>query len=168
MRVTLIDLWGREAMLHYVSQLANNLAQCPNVQVTVLLPKGTDTRLFESVVGVGFLDVVMDASISQLLSAPFKLVRLPWFFKTIQQTKPDIIHLNNCHVWYIFTLPKLKQMYPIVSTMHDVEPHPGLDDTWRKRKEIDTIARFSDHIFIHRETIKQNVPSKYPFLRQDP
>jgi starch synthase len=167
MRVTLIDLWGREAMLHYVSQLANNLALCPNVHVTVLLPKGSVTSLFEDVVVVDFLDVVMDASVGQLLSVPFKLAKLPWFYKTIQQTKPDIIHLNNCHVWYIFTLPRLKQMYPIVSTMHDVEPHPGLDDTWRKRKEIDTLARFSDHIFVHGETLRQNVLTKYPFLTQD-
>lgn len=167
MRVTLIDLWGREAMLHYASQLANNLARYTNVQVTVLLPKGTDTSLFENSIDVGFLDVVMDASLGQMLAVPFKLAKLPLFFKTIQQTKPDIIHINNCHVWYILTLPKLRRMYPIVSTMHDVEPHPGLDDTWRKRKEIDTLARFSDHIFVHGETLKQNVHIKYPFLRQD-
>jgi len=164
MRVTVIDLWGREAMLHYVSQLANNLAGSTGVEVTVLLPNGSDTSLFESTLRVDFLDVVMDASIGQLLSVPYKLAKLPWFFQTIHRTRPDILHLNNCHVWYIFTLPWLKRQYPIISTLHDVEPHPGLDDTWRKRKEIDTIARYSDRIFVHGEALKQKLHAKYPFL----
>lgn len=164
MRVTVIDLWGREAMLHYVSQLANNLAGCTGVEVTVLLPNGSDTSLFKSAVRVDFLDVVKDASIGQLLSVPYKLTQLPWFFQTIHRTRPDVLHLNNCHVWYIFSLPWLTRQYPIISTLHDVEPHPGQDDTWRKRKEIDTLARYSDHIFVHGEALKQKLHAKYPFL----
>jgi len=167
MRVTVIDLWGREAMLHYTSQLANSLTHFPDVQVTVLLPKGSDRSLFELAVEVDFLDVVMDASWAQLLSIPFKLAKLPRFFQTISQTKPDVLHLNNCHVWYLFTLPRLSRRYPIVSTLHDVEPHPGIDDSWRKQKEIDTSVRFSDQIFIHGEVLKHKLHAKYPFLSQD-
>jgi starch synthase len=164
MRVTVIDLWGREAMLHYVSQLANNLTGITGVEVTVLLPNGSDTSLFKSMVRVDFLNVVKDASISQMLSVPYKLAQLPRFFQTIHRTRPDVLHLNNCHVWYIFTLPWLKRQYPIISTLHDVEPHPGLDNTWRKRKEIDTIARYSDRIFVHGEALKQKLHAKYLFL----
>ena len=167
MRVTIIDLWAREAMLHYVSQLANNLNHLPEVQVTVLLPKGSETGLFEPVVSVDFLDVVKDASVAQKLSVPLKLLRIPKFFKTIRQTRPDVVHLNNCHVWYLFTLPWLGQRYPIISTMHDVEPHPGLDDSWRKRREIDTLARFSDRIFVHGELLTEKLIAKYPFLSPD-
>lgn len=164
MRVTLIDLWGREAMLHYVSQLANHLAVLPDVQVTVLLPKGSETSLFDSVVKVDYLDVVMDASLGQLLSLPIKLAKLPWFFRVIQRTRPDVLHLNNCHVWYIFTLPWLRRRYPIVSTLHDVEPHPGLDDSWRKHREIEALARLSHQIFVHGEKLEEELLAKYPAL----
>jgi glycosyltransferase involved in cell wall biosynthesis len=164
MRVTLVDLWGWEAMLHYVSQLSNFLARINDVQVTLLLPRGRsyDATMFEPTVALEYVDVVKDDSMRELLSVPIKLLKLPRFLKTIQRTRPDVIHLNNCHVWHILTLPWLKQRYPVVSTMHDVEPHPGQDDTWRKRREIASLARFSNQIFVHGEKIKQQLLSKYP------
>ncbi len=167
MRVTLIDLWGREGMLHYVSQLANNLARLADVQVTVVLPKGSDVGLFEPSVTLGFVDVVRDASVGELLLAPMRLLKLPQFFRTVRRTRPDVVHLNNCHVWYIFTLPWLRQRYPIVATMHDVRPHPGQDDSWRKRKEIDTVARLSHRIFVHGEKLRQQLLTTYPLLPPD-
>jgi len=167
MRGTLIDLWAREAMLHYASQLGNSLARIPDMQVTVLLPKGSDVSLFEPSVTVDFVDVVKDASATKLLSIPLKLLRTPQFLKTIRRTRPDVMHLNNCHVWYILTLRWLGRRYPIISTMHDVEPHPGQDDTWRKRKEIDTLARLSHRVFVHGEKLTQHLLTKYPMRTED-
>jgi glycosyltransferase involved in cell wall biosynthesis len=164
MRVTLIDLWGWEAMLHYVSQLGNSLARLPDVQVTLLLPKGRnyDVNLFEPSISMGFVDVVLDDSVKELLSVPVKLLKIPQFFKTIRRTRPDVLHLNNCHAWYFVTLPWLRRRYPIISTLHDVRPHPGRDDSWRKRKEIDALARFSHHIFVHSEKLKGQLLAQRP------
>lgn len=167
MRVTLIDLWGREGMLHYGSQLANSLARLPNVQVTVLLPKGSDVDLFAPLVSIDYVDVVRDTSVLELLSVPMKLLSLPRFFETIRRTRPDIVHLNNCHVWYIATLPWMRRRYPIVSTIHDIKPHPGQDDSWRKQKEIDTLARLSHHIFVHGENLKRQLLMRYPTRTKD-
>jgi glycosyltransferase involved in cell wall biosynthesis len=163
MRVTLIDLWGREGMLHYVAQLGNHLARLPGMEVTVLLPNGSDVRLFEAAVKLGFVDVVKDASPRELVLAPLKLMKLPHFFRTVRRTRPDVIHLNNCHAWYLFSLPWLRQRYPVVATLHDISPHPGRDDTWRKRKEIDLLARRSHHIFVHGEALRAQLLARYPF-----
>lgn len=167
MRVTLIDLWGREAMLHYTSQLSNYLAHLSGVYVTVLLPHGSNLDLFDPQVTIDFVDVVMDASARELLAVPFKLLKLPWFFMTIERTRPDVIHLNNCHVWYLFALPWLRQRYPIVSTLHDVAPHPGQDNSWRKRKEIDALALLSHRVFVHGEQLKLELLAKYPAVSEN-
>lgn len=166
MRVTLIDLWAREGMLHYVVQLANNLARLPDMEVTVLLPRGSDVNLFEAAVTVDFVDVVKEASLRELLLVPVKLLKLPLFFETVRRTKPDVIHLNNCHVWHILTLPRLIRRYPVVSTLHDVTPHPGRDDSWRKRREIDTLARLSHHTFVHGHELKQRLLQRHPALAE--
>lgn len=169
MRVTLMDLWGWEGTLHYVSQLANSLARLPDLKVTLILPKGRDydMTLFEPTVTIEFVDMVKNATLGELLSVPVKLLKLPQFFRTVRRTRPDVIHLKNCHVWYILTLPWLRRHYPIVSLLDDVDPHPGQDDSWRKRKEIDTVARLSHKIFVHGEKLKQQLLIKYPRLSAD-
>jgi len=167
MRVTLIDLWAREGMLHYSAQLGNNLARLPGMEVTVLVPGGSDVSLFEAAVTVDFVDVVKDASPRELLLAPPKLLKIPLFLKTIRQTKPDVIHLNNCHVWYLLTLPRMNENYPVVATLHDVEPHPGQDDSWRKRREIDALVRSSRRLFVHGEALKERLLALYPGLAAD-
>jgi len=167
MRVTVVELWGREGMLHYTAQLCNSLARLEDVQMTVLLPSGTERGLFDPPVAVDYVDVVMDATVRELALVPIKLARLPRFYRAIRMSMPDVLHLNNCHVWHILTLPWLRRQYPIVSTMHDVEPHPEQDDTWRKHRELDALARQSDGILVHGEGLKQRLLARYPELGAD-
>ena len=167
MRVTLMELWGKEGMLHYASQLANSLACLPEIQVTAILPRGSDTSLFAPSVDLHFVDVVGGASLKELTQVPLCLLKLPHFFKVIRQSRPDILHLNNCHVWYIMTLPWLRRHYPIVSTLHDVKPHPGQDNSLRKRKEIDTLVGSSQRVFVHGEGLRKQLRSKYPIHSRD-
>ena len=48
-------------------------------------------------------------------------------YKIIQQIKkfePDVIHLQQGHLWFNFALPLLRR-YPLALTIHDPKPHLG-------------------------------------------
>jgi glycosyltransferase involved in cell wall biosynthesis len=54
------------------------------------------------------------------------------------------------------------QRFPIVSTLHDVAPHPGLDSSFRKKWEIQTLVRCSAHLFVHGQVLKEELLRRYP------
>ena len=162
MRVTFINLWPKAGMLHYSTQLANALAEIEEIEITAVLARGTRTHLFSKAVRLEFVDVVTGKEAAQLLTAPFKTLKTPQFLKTIRRTKPDVIHVNSSHVWLIPTLPLLAKAYPVVATVHDVYPHPGQDDTWRKRLERKVAMRWAHKIFVHGEKIKQQLLAAVP------
>ena len=149
-------------MLHYASQLANALSEHPAYEVTVVLPMGNDTRLFNSQIKIVFVPVIKNNTLKDFLLLPLNLLRIPLFLARIKATRPAIIHLNNCHVWYFFTLPFLKRKFPILATVHDITPHPGADDTFRKRKEINYIIRQADQLFVHGARLKKALRDSFP------
>ena len=154
LRVTLICLWPRGGMLHYAAQLANALGAQPGVRVTAILPRDAEAGLFAPAVTRSFVDVVTGAALEQLLRAPGKLLKLPQFLRRVHATAPDLLHINSSHVWLALTLPYLRRRYPVVATVHDVQPHPGADDSWRKRLERKAVTRFADRLVVHRERLR--------------
>jgi glycosyltransferase involved in cell wall biosynthesis len=86
--------------------------------------------------------------------------------RTVEATAPDVIHVNSSHIWLVLTLPILAKRHPVVATVHDVHPHPGQDDTLRKRLERRIAMKRADRIFVHGEKIKQQllemIPSRSP------
>ncbi len=60
------------------------------------------------------------------LRQPYQQLRvLRWIWQQIQQVQPDVIHLQNGHLWFNTLLWPRLHRYPRVLTVHDARPHPG-------------------------------------------
>jgi glycosyltransferase involved in cell wall biosynthesis len=153
-------------MLHYSSQLANALAARPEVELSVILAEGTPTALFSPEIDLRAIQVTSTPELREVMATPYRLLKLPWFLRMVADTRPDVVHLNSSHVWLVLTLRHLRGKYPIAATVHDVHPHPGKDNTLRKRIERRTVMRLAHKIFVHGEAIKQQlllaVPGRNP------
>jgi alpha-maltose-1-phosphate synthase len=168
MKVCLVNLWDRSAMLHYCTQLANALAHFSDMEVSVVLPRSTpehSLRLLDPKINRIALDVITETSLCQLVRMPWQLIQTPRAMAQIASAHPAVIHVTAAHVWQIIMLPWLARRYPIVSTLHDVTPHPGLDNTWRKRKEMKTLIDQSRAVFVHAETLKEALLARRPDLK---
>lgn len=164
-RITILELWGRGGMLHYTSQFARAIHESGKYDVHVVLPSGSDAQFFPADINISFVPVIKGNSLRDLLLLPWYLVQLPIFLHRIFKTRPQLIHINNCHSWYFLALPFLQKKFPIVSTLHDIEPHPGADDTFRKRREITYLVRKSKNIFVHGSALKTMLLEKFPKVK---
>ncbi|MBY3184303.1 glycosyltransferase family 4 protein [Rhizobium sp. 25PS6] len=90
----------------------------------------------------------------------------PWFLhqltRLIRQERPNVIHLlSNSTLWLNFAAPFWRPI-PIVTTVHDVEVHPGDSDTrtlpaWAPQ----LMVRQSGHVVVHGEGLKRMVLERY-------
>jgi starch synthase len=170
MRVCLINLWDRGGMLNYASQLANGLSRQPGIELVVVLPQqglNKGSALFEPAVNLRSTHVITNQSFRELIHLPAHFFRMVQFPTMIKSLHPDVIHITAAHVWLIFALPRLAQHFPIVSTLHDIEPHPGIDRTFRKKLEIRTLVRYSMDLFVHGQGLKDQLSKLYPQFAKD-
>lgn len=167
MNICLVNLWDKGAMLHYAAQLANSLVRVPDNRVTVILPcsaRSSTPLLFDPAVDSRYVDVITESSFRQFLRLPQQMLRLPSFIAEVAKLQPDVIHVMAAHVCLLFILPWLARDHPIISTLHDAAPHPGLDNTLRKRLEIETLIHHSDAMFVHGQQLAQAVLMRHPGL----
>src|SRR5262249_369078 len=84
----------------------------------------------------------------------------------IRRWRPDIVHfLGENNVWLNLALPLLKGT-PIVTTVHDVEFHPGDTESQRiPRFLINSFIRQSDFIVVHGENLRATAQEKFPVDR---
>lgn len=83
-------------------------------------------------------------------------------WRIVRQERPDVIHLlSNNSIWLNLALP-LWRGIPVVTTVHDVEVHPGDAET-RSLPERATrmIVRQSDHVVVHGEGLRRNAVTKF-------
>ncbi len=90
----------------------------------------------------------------------------PWFLhqltRLIRHEQPNIIHLlSNSTLWLNFAAPFWRPI-PLVTTVHDVEVHPGDPDTrtlpgWAP----ELMVRQSGHVVVHGEGLKRMVLDRY-------
>jgi glycosyltransferase involved in cell wall biosynthesis len=52
-------------------------------------------------------------------------------------------------------------------TLHDVNPHPGADDTFRKRQEIKLLVNAAKHIFVHGDVLKEQLAQRNPTVPRE-
>jgi glycosyltransferase involved in cell wall biosynthesis len=165
-RVTLINLWPKGGMLHYTSQLANALARQPAVCVTVVLPRGTNTDLFNDDVRREFVDVLTSQHLLDVVLSLRHLLNLSGFMDTIDATQPDVVHVNSSHPWFLAVMPRLRRRTAVIATVHDVDVHPG-EDTWRKRLERKVVVRGAKHVIVHHERLRQKLLDTMPNLASE-
>ncbi|EJJ31076.1 glycosyltransferase family 4 protein [Rhizobium sp. CF142] len=90
----------------------------------------------------------------------------PWFLhqltRLIRHEQPNLIHLlSNSTLWLNFAAPFWRPI-PLVTTVHDVEVHPGDSDTrtlpgWAP----ELMVRQSGHVVVHGEGLKRMVLDRY-------
>ncbi len=90
----------------------------------------------------------------------------PWFLhqltRLIRHEQPNLIHLlSNSTLWLNFAAPFWRPI-PLVTTVHDVEVHPGDSDTrtlpgWAP----ELMVKQSGHVVVHGEGLKRMVLDRY-------
>jgi len=161
MRVTFINLWPRGGMLHYSCHLVNALADCDNTDVAIVLPRGSDTRALSSKLCSRFVDPPVQGGFAQLPRNLWTLANVRNFVRVVRETRPDVVHVNSSHIWLAATLPYLCRRYPLVATIHDVQPHPG-EDTFRKRIERRAVLTHARCLAVHSENLRKRLLAAWP------
>ena len=158
MKILILNLNIKGGMVHYVSQLANALAE--ENDVAVIAPIGVNRGTFSE--KVQLVELPLGNTIKNFIVNTLVITRLLNVIKTIHRFKPDVIHIQESGLWWSFLLPYLSK-YPLVCTIHDVHPHLGS----RKVDQIigqKYIVGHSNDIIVHGVSAKKELLMKYPNL----
>lgn len=151
MKIMIITLNTYGGMIHYTSQLANALSK--REEVTVIAPVGVERKNFAE--NVKIIELQLGTVIKKFFINTLLLTRPLKFLDTIYKEKPDMIHIQGCHLWLALFLPFLTE-FSIVTTIHDVNPHIGS----RKFDQIigrNIHIRFSDCLIVHGDRAKKEL-----------
>jgi starch synthase len=148
MKILQITLNSYGGIVHYTSQISNTLSEKNDVYV--IAPIGVETEIFNN--SVNLIQLPTGDIIKNFLINSIIITRSINFLNTIKKINPDIIHLQSCHPWICLFLPFLKK-YKIVTTIHDVNPHPGSRTIDRKIARNIHI-RYSDALIVHGNVAK--------------
>ncbi|MGO7538941.1 glycosyltransferase family 4 protein [Rhizobium ruizarguesonis] len=140
----------------YTISFASGVAQHLNVVLAV--PRRRYAHLASSIdpaVDLHLLDWPRHRSLSN-----------PWFLyqltRLIRRERPNLIHLlSNSTLWLNLAVPFWRPI-PLVTTIHDVEIHPGDSDTrtlpgWAP----ELMVKQSGHLVVHGEGLKRLVLDRY-------
>jgi glycosyltransferase involved in cell wall biosynthesis len=140
----------------YTIAFASGVAQ--HLDVVVGVPRRRYAHLaswFDPAIDLHLLDWPRHRS----LANPLFLLQLTRF---IRRERPQVIHLlSNTTLWLNLAVPFWRPI-PVVTTVHDVETHPGDSDTrtlpgWAPQ----LMVRQSAHVVVHGEGLKQKVLDRY-------
>ena len=76
--------------------------------------------------------------------------QLPAIIDTVVNLKPDVVHFTGPHLWNVSLVRRLRRLgYPVIHTIHDLDPHAGLRfgsllQIWNR-----LIIREADRILVH-------------------
>lgn len=140
----------------YAISFANGVAR--HVPVVLAVPRRRYAHLaqcFDPSVDLRLLDWPRHRA----LSNPLFLLNLT---RLVRQEAPSVVHLlSNSTLWLNFAAPFWRPI-PLVTTIHDVELHPGDTDTrvlptWA----TELIVRQSSHVVVHGEGLKRMAMERY-------
>jgi len=94
---------------------------------------------------------------------PSNLILIYKMLTQIRAWNPDIVHfLGENNIW-LNLLPPLLTRVPVVTTVHDIQYHPGDRDSQRvPRVLIEQFIRQADAIVVHGETLRTAAVAKLP------
>lgn len=140
----------------YTISLANGVAA--HVPVVLVVPRRRYDRLaaeFRPEVDLRLMDWPRHSG----LSNPRFLVDLT---RLIRNERPSVIHmLSNTTLWLNAAMPFWRGV-PLVTTVHDVELHPGdVETATLPRWATDLAARQSDDIIVHGESLRDLAAARF-------
>lgn len=141
--------------LDYPIQLANALSK--KETVLLIIPKDQEKRygyLINKNVNVYKFNAPRLYSLLNLFSI-FDII------KQINNFRPDIVHLQGGHLWFSLVLPLVR--YPVISTFHDAQPHPGQGYLRRffTKFMMYFTQRYSKHIIVHGKSVKSIMKKRF-------
>ncbi len=146
MRVALVAF----DLIEYTERLANALA--PFVEVTLFLPAESESpagRTMDPAVHLERFDKPRLRQPVRQMRANYALVR------KIAQARPDVVHLQQGHLWFNLALPFLAR-YPLVVTAHDPRHHVGDAESSKTPQAIlDFGFRRADQVIVHSRELKR-------------
>jgi glycosyltransferase involved in cell wall biosynthesis len=147
----------------YSIQLANALAE--EAEVLLLLPQQQAAPLLTR------LDqrIHFQPFNKPRLRQPLRQIKMiSRILHQIRSFDPDVIHLQNGHLWFNLALQLLKH-YPLVITIHDPKPHLG-DQEHGKKPQLMMIWDFGHHradaLVVHGNQLKQVVVDELGFASE--
>lgn len=141
--------------IDYSINLANALVD-KNVKVLLIVP---DWDIHEF---APFINPKLELYIysQPRLYYPQNFILLANVIKRLSLFEPDVIHIQGGILWLSIILPFLSRMKYTVTTLHDVEPHPGDNHFWRR--VLSYVARhFSHEIIVHGTGLKEILIYKF-------
>ncbi|MGI9658366.1 MAG: glycosyltransferase family 4 protein [Gaiellaceae bacterium] len=145
LRVALVSFGFYE----YVVKLATGLAQ--EASVSLFVPTRVPDELLET----------LDPSVEVVaferprLREPIRQMRMcRELVRQIEMHDPDVVHLQQGHVWFNLALRRLRR-YPLVVTIHDHTQHPG-DRNGRKSPQpiVNMGFREADSAIVHADVLR--------------
>lgn len=102
------------------------------------------------------------------LRQPLKQYRsIQSMLEAIYDFQPDVVHFQQAHLWFNFSLKKIRQDFPLVLTIHDPEHHSG---DWTSRKTPQWVVnhgfRQADHVIVHGDKLVPQVCQRFGFSAQ--
>lgn len=159
MRVAILSLHVG-GMMHYAASLANSLAQGGRDEVAVFCQDPAPAKLFHPAVRVFRYRVpqwLTPGEIIHFLRAWSTMRRLT---RDILAWQPDVLHVNSGHIYYFAFLPRLARRIPMVSSIHDITPHPGERRPFERLK-LGPLLRHSRAIFVHGDELRSQALARW-------
>lgn len=166
MRLTLINLWPTGGMMHYATALANALAVLDGIEVAMVLPESAEMAHLDGRVQRYTVPLDLRPGRRHAASNILQLARIDRFLAAIERSRPDVLHLNSSHPWLIVTARRLARRWPLVATVHDVEPHPG-EDSLRRRLQGQVVLRHAHAVAVHGPELAAALLARCPWRRPD-
>ncbi len=158
-RVALLTHNVSGGLVQDVSQLANALA--PKVDLVVIAPEGLDPSRFPFSPGVRIRRLPVGNVVRTFVANTLRVWRPFQFLAAIDEERPDILHFNGSSLWYALLLPVLTRRYPVIVTIHDVNPHPG-SRAWDQDFARRLFLRYADAVIVHGEWARRQLGAEQP------
>ncbi len=157
MRVALLS----SGFIDYTIQLTNSLVK-KGIKVLLIVP---DDQILE-------FNIIKNMALSVCIYTQPKKIYNPAnillnykLLRRIIAFNPDIIHVQGGTHLLTFILPLLHKKFSLILTFHDIKPHIG-ENTFFTRICQRIGRRYSDQIFVHGKTLKEQMIEEYSFPSQ--
>lgn len=110
-------------------------------------------------------EFILDSGVSRYLfdkprlRQPVKQYRsIRSIMERLYKFKPDVVHFQQAHLWFNFSLKQIRKHFPLVVTIHDPQHHSG-DAVSKKTPQwvVNHGFRQADHVIVHGKTLVDEV-----------